>query len=478
MRYKLVFFIFTFLISISTFAAYKYLQINKHKDIEVINMKSIQLTKVAYNSIFNTHKVAAETYLANLLDNEKAMQILKRFKYEKTEDQKALLRGELFRLLHKKYKKIKKLGVRQFHFHTHDTKSLLRFHQPSKNGDSLIGIRESIKIVNKTHKPFMGFEGGRILPGFRYVFPIIYENDYLGSVEFSISFEAIEKKLQLVLPTIAYQLHLDKSISYDKVFDLYKIFFKKSILLEDHYIENSKISTIEEKIVNNKFIQDIQSKASAVLKDTKSSKEEDFSINIEHQGKGYRINLITIKENNGKSVGYLVSYFNFDELIDINDKYFLYTIILFSIAIILLLLLFLVLKQLDLILMKDNNIQQILNSQENIIILINGDDINFANSHFFDFFGFKNLTEFKKKHHCICDYFLKDDNFFHLGKIKEDENWLEVVSLLPMKKRVVSILGKKDKTFSFELIVNKFDNNFFAVALKKVTHKRSLFYKR
>lgn len=477
MRYKIIFFTLSFLVIVTTIAAFNYLQNNKQHDIEAINLKSIQLTTVAYNSIFNTHKAAAEAYLTNLLENKKAMNILKKFKYEIDEDQKALLRGALFRLLHKKYQKIKKLGIRQFHFHTHDAKSLLRFHQPSKNGDSLIKIRESVKFVHKTHTPFTGFEGGRVLPGFRYVFPIIYENDYLGSVEFSISFDLIEKKLQLVLPTLAYQLHLDKSISYDKVFDIYKIYFQKSILLQNHYIENSKISSLEEKIANNTLIKNIQSKAESILRENEKI-NENFSINFEYNEKGYRINLITIKENNGKNVGYLVSYFNFDELIAINNKYLFSQIMLFSIAIILLFLIFLVLKQLDLLLMKDNNIQQILNTQENLIILTNGDDINFANSHFFDFFGFKNLSDFKKKHRCVCDFFIKDDRFFHLGKIKEDENWLEIVETLSAKKRVVAIYSKNKKISYFELIINKFDNNFFVVAFKKVTHKKPFFYKK
>jgi hypothetical protein len=45
-------------------------------------------------------------------------------------------------------------------------------HKPSKYGDNLTFIRESVAYVNKFKKPIDGFEEGRIFNGFRFVYPL------------------------------------------------------------------------------------------------------------------------------------------------------------------------------------------------------------------------------------------------------------------------------------------------------------------
>ena len=413
---------------------------------------------VAYNSIINTNKISAKSQYNNLLENKKVMQILKKFKDETNEEEKTYLRGELFRELNKKYQKLKKLGIRQLHFHTHKGESLLRFHKPTKSGDSLIGIRKSIEYVNKEHKSFFGFEGGRIFPGFRYVFPIFYKGEHLGSVEFSVPFELIEQKLQSVLPKIAYQLHLNKNISYDKVFGSYKEFFAPSPLLKEHYIENSNISMVENKIANNTLIQKLQAKLKPLI-DKKLLENENFSLNVIYKNHGYRSNFITIKEADGMEAAHLVCYCPFDQLLTIKKKYFTFKILIFIALFIILILLYIVFKQINKIITKNKSIQQLLDYQDNIVILTNGNEITFANLKFFDFFGFKNIEDFKVHHNCICEYFTKNDRFFNLEKIKESENWVEVIQTLPQSQRVVAMLKEDFTIHVFSVSISKFDDN-------------------
>lgn len=157
----------------------------KEKGIELLTNSSKRMITTVYNSILNTHKISAQKDIQKLLENRSAISLLQEFKYA-DDINKSIIRGELYRLLYQEYREMKKLYIRQFHFHTHKGKSLLRFHKPSQNGDRLIDIRESIRVANIEHKTASGFEGGRIYPGFRYVFPIIYHGEHLGSVEFSM----------------------------------------------------------------------------------------------------------------------------------------------------------------------------------------------------------------------------------------------------------------------------------------------------
>jgi diguanylate cyclase (GGDEF)-like protein len=460
-------FVFIILI-ITTIALIKYIDYTKEQEIKESNEKSIHMALVAYNSIINTNKIAAQSQYNNLLENKKAMEILKKFKDEIDEDEKTYLRGELFRVLNKKYQELKKLGIRQLHFHTHKGESLLRFHKPTKSGDSLIGIRKSIEYVNKKHKPFFGFEGGKIFPGFRYVFPIFYNDEHLGSVEFSVPFELIEQKLQSVLPKIAYQLHLNTNISYNKVFDSYKTFFVPSVLLKNHYIENSNISMVENKIAKNILIQNLQTKLKPLI-DEKLLKNDNFSLNIIYKNHGYRSNFITIKELDGTEAAHLVCYCQFDQLLTIEQKYLTFKILIFVALLIIIVLLYIVFKQINKIIVNNKNIQQLLDYQDNIVILTNGSEINFANFQFLRFFGFKDLNDFKKHHKCICEYFSQSDRFFHLGKIKEDENWVEVINSLPNSQRVVSMLSQNFNIHAFSVTVNRFDDNFMIMSFTDIS---------
>lgn len=190
-------------LSILAYNITDFLQYTKEKDIQQDSKNSMDMIVTAYNSIINTHKISTQKDMNSLMKNRAVLQLLQEFKYA-DDTNKSIIRGKLYRLLYQEYNQMKNFGIRQFHFHTHDGKSLLRFHKPSFNGDSLIDIRESIRVANRENKKVSGFEGGKIYPGFRYVFPINDHGEHLGSVEFSISFESIEKELAEVLPHIGY----------------------------------------------------------------------------------------------------------------------------------------------------------------------------------------------------------------------------------------------------------------------------------
>jgi hypothetical protein len=405
-NYRFIIPIFLFLLISISIIIGNFLHQSEDDEVNSLNEQSIHTIETVYKTIVNGYKITSQKHFMFLMKNSQVMQLLKQYKYELDQNKKDLLRGQLFRLLNKNYKvSLKKLGIRQFHFHTHDGKSLLRFHKPQKSGDSLIGIRKSVEYVNSALEPFYGFEGGKIFPGFRYVFPIIFEEDYLGSVEFSISFDTIEEQMQQVLPQYGYQLHLDKSISYEKVFDKFKDFFVPSPILEDHYVENSSISSVEYKLQNNEIIQRIQSRIKSLIPSKTFTNKDAFSIYFIEENKGYKAIFSSIKDNDNNHVAYITSYENFERFIIIEKKYFYFHILFYFTIITLLLLVFFIIKQINNLQRKSKNIQQILDTQENIVILSNSHEMTFANNKFFNFFGFESLDHFKQHHTCICEFF-------------------------------------------------------------------------
>ena len=79
-------------------------------------------------------------------------------------------------------------GFFQLHFHLPGAVSFLRFHRPAMFGDSLWSVREGLRLAQTRQVPVSGFEEGRVVNGFRHVFPLEHEGRFIGTVEASFSF--------------------------------------------------------------------------------------------------------------------------------------------------------------------------------------------------------------------------------------------------------------------------------------------------
>ncbi|TCK62495.1 methyl-accepting chemotaxis protein [Seleniivibrio woodruffii] len=93
------------------------------------------------------------------------------------------------------FKTIEQAGISQFQFHSSDNHSVARLHKPEKFGDDLTSIRATVSEVNSTRKPVQGLELGRAGSGLRSVFPVYYEGQHVGSVEFGGSIDKIIEQL-------------------------------------------------------------------------------------------------------------------------------------------------------------------------------------------------------------------------------------------------------------------------------------------
>jgi polar amino acid transport system substrate-binding protein len=111
------------------------------------------------------------------------------------------------------------------------------------------------------------------------------------------------------------------------------------------------------------------------------------------------------------------------------------------------------------------NLQKLIDTQDNIVILSDGNNISFANKSFFEFFGYKSLEQ----SHSICDKFIENNQFFHMGKLKENENWIEHLLQLPHSKRVVGILRHDFSIQAFSLSINKYDDDQYIISFANIT---------
>ena len=193
--------------------------------------------QVAWQAVTTGHRVAMQSYFDSYIMQPAVMSILQDA-LSPDPAQQNQARARLFRTLSPAYDLFRQRDVRQLHFHTPDSRSFLRFHSPHNSGDSLVASRPSVVQVNRTLKPIFGFETGRVVIGFRNVFPIVWQGQHLGSVELSQPFEAVRKGLHDLDPVKEYLLALKGSVLLPKLFDEHKKLYSPALFSQEWLVED------------------------------------------------------------------------------------------------------------------------------------------------------------------------------------------------------------------------------------------------
>lgn len=177
-----------------------------------------------------------ETYFDVYVNTPEILGLLKKAKYGFTVE-KDIARVELFRKLFPLYKRMQNHGLIQLHFHTPDSRSFLRFNEPYRFGDTLTDVRPAVVKVNQILKSVSGFESGKSMSGYRYIYPILDNGDHLGSVEFGISFEEIRKNIAQGYEKTELLLLINKS-NYLKLFKEIKRLYTTSPISPNWMLED------------------------------------------------------------------------------------------------------------------------------------------------------------------------------------------------------------------------------------------------
>lgn len=114
-------------------------------------------------------------------------------------------------------------------------------------------------------------------------------------------------------------------------------------------------------------------------------------------------------------------------------------------------------------------IQTIIDAQEDIIIATNGLRIMYANQALLDFFGYPTLEPFIEESTCICNRFIPDEHFFHLGKVAAGELWVNTLTHLDEKERIVIMESAEEITHYFKATVIPFNDSHYIVSFHDVS---------
>ncbi|NOQ32219.1 MAG: response regulator [Helicobacteraceae bacterium] len=305
---------------------------NKEKQISNIFANSI-------STLENNYKVSNNNYrkLANNIDNIliQTPQVLKLFyqaKHAKDENERSVYRDKIYNLLKPNYEHLRSLGLNIILFSFENNKVFLRVHKPNKFGDDISNVRYGVTYVNYDKKPIYGLEGGKVSHAFRNIFPLYYNNEYLGCIDISFSSEYMQENMRS-LNGINTHFIINKNIFKHNIWESQnKIKYVPSIEHNDFLLA----------ITDPEFHSVFTPKTHELTKNLKEDinkhikNDSKFALYNHYKDHAYVIAFVPIKSiGANKSIAYIISYTQSLYLEEIINRHLIVNII----AIIVLLLL-------------------------------------------------------------------------------------------------------------------------------------------
>jgi diguanylate cyclase (GGDEF)-like protein len=418
-----------------------------------------------YEIISKKFEIIAETMFEDNINNQKVLKLIKRA-YSEDKD---LARAELYDLLKRKYTYFSSYDVKQLHFHLKNNESFLRFHRPQKYGDNLTGVRATVEFVNLHHEKIQGFEEGRIYNGFRYLFPLFVRNiekqkEYVGSVEVSFNAHAIANDFAESHNTKVAFL-ISKDVVKKKLFNDEKMNYSLSEF-QDFYYEKSVKKTFE-KAFKNIDISKVSTQ-DVVMINSKIKEGKTFS--LAPQDTNTLCTILPFKNPLSHQVVAAIVLQSDNNILNNQNELF---ILIFSIGTILLLLMTIFMYREFTTKQKFQHMalktQNILDTQKSIIIITNGVKILDANKKFFEFFGHASLESFFHHNSCICDFFVEDSSYYHLGKVPRETNWIDFIQEVASKDRVVLMKDLDGLGHSFAMTFSNYQSSYYIITFTDIS---------
>ena len=306
-------FIYIILLVITMIASTIYLSIERNAKIEELSNKIKNNHKHQIDSVIIQYENSTDLIFQSMINDESVLILQKKALDAKSDEQRDKYRKELYVRLSPLYSHLKEFGIKQLHFHLPDTSSFIRFHKPSKYGDKLESIRHSLVLANRQMRKISGFEEGRIFNGYRFVYPLMYKSEHIGTVETSIGFNAIKKISKDIYGTYEYMV-LDKDVIKNKVFSGEKKNYSKSDINENLYHEiNSFVNykkglVTENEVISLSLFNKINNKLKVQIDKNDLKAHLPLLKYVKIDEGYYSVSFLPIENIKKYNIGYIISY--------------------------------------------------------------------------------------------------------------------------------------------------------------------------
>lgn len=168
---------------------------DKNSRIELLLNQQVNNLAHNYKVVTDRYSIISDIMDHEVFNNNAVLELFYKAKHAKNEDERTTLRAMLYDEVSPHYEYLKDVGVNFLLFAFEDNKAFLRVHTPELFGDDLSALRYSLTYANKNKKQVSGFEQGKISHGFRNIFPLFYNNEFLGSVDISFSSQSMQESM-------------------------------------------------------------------------------------------------------------------------------------------------------------------------------------------------------------------------------------------------------------------------------------------
>ena len=262
----------------------------------------------AYHSSLNMYRLAMDTLYTETISQPDVLRIFAAGAGAR-ESERPRHRQRLLLRLQDSYASAQQRNLRQLHFHLADGTSFLRFHQPEKYGDSLLAARPSVRIANRELRPVQGFETGRVVAGFRHVYPLLLEGRHLGSVETSVNFNAIRSAMLSLAPGREFGFFVRQSAVAEKLLPGQEKLYAPSAIHPDFVVEDPELKlpgstppmSATAQAIDRQLRQD-EAVQAAMREGRSLTAKARLGDNV------YAASLLAISDVEGLPAGYVVAY--------------------------------------------------------------------------------------------------------------------------------------------------------------------------
>ncbi|OYT17661.1 MAG: hypothetical protein B7C24_01520 [Bacteroidetes bacterium 4572_77] len=298
---------------------------NRETNINSAIVTQIDYIEKNYDASIASYRSLSLSIFDSIINNDEILELVYNINNSSSPN---VYRLELYDKLNYIYKIIKFKNFKVFHFHDKEGNSLLRFHKPKKYGDDLKAFRVSIENISTDHNYIEGFEEGRIVNSYRFIFPLVYKNEYIGSVETSVSIYDLLKEIQnnfdgnvdfLLRNSIVNKIVNDNTaVLYTKTpFDGY------SCYVSPDTDENSlRMSDTGQYLFNRSELNKLNNKSSKLFNKEKDLDKPFYKI-LWEDSKAILVSFIPINNINGKQVAFISYHQRFMGAEKIKNNYFI-----------------------------------------------------------------------------------------------------------------------------------------------------------
>ena len=340
------------------------------------------------------------------------------------------------------YNDRKLVHLNSFHIFDKNGSTILRFHKINKYDDTL-KTRKSLQVISQDLKEQFGFEVGKYNATYKFHYLLFYDGEVVGSYEFGIRFDSIDKEMQKLfgIKNVLFikKEYIDTMFAQDASKNSYKLL---NIDGQEYYM----LQTTMKKELEQRFHKVIN--MSSALKNLFNDKVG--FVNYSHKGKDYIAVSNPIKNLNHQNIGFILTDVkdNISNSILETIKIELISALLFGLIV--LYLLFEDMKY-------RKYIRNIIDTQHDILLVTDGKVLYDVNTKFLEFFNYKSLKSFKRKHSCVCDFFEDEEGFLH--KDMNGITWFDYIKQNKEEEHIAIIYDLDENKRYFKIILEGFSHS-------------------